>query len=152
MFKATMDPFSITIGCVAVIDAIAKTASTIRSFVRHVREAHQELGATARHLSDLEITINLIKDDHEPNSEILDTGAHVPQSIRTQTAMVMESCRGIITELDNLMDKYDPGRHQTALRWALGGRDDAKALNKQLEAHTRTLAFDACTNAVLGQL
>jgi hypothetical protein len=107
-----------------------------------VREAQRELGATARHLSDLEITINLIKDDHEPNSsETLEASAHVPESIRAQTAMVIENCRGIITELDTLLDKHDPARHRTALRWALAGKDDVSALNKQLEAHTRTLAM-----------
>ncbi len=136
-----MDPLSITAGCLGIIQAIAKTSTTIRGFVRDVRDARGELSATARHLTELEMTINLIKDDHSHSSGEGDSGPQIPESITAQTTIVISSCHGILAELDALIDKHDPRRHQTPMRWALKGRDEVSALNRQLEAHTRTLTM-----------
>ncbi|KAK4031384.1 hypothetical protein C8A01DRAFT_21382 [Parachaetomium inaequale] len=134
-----MDPLSITAGCIGIIGAIAKTSTTIRGFVRDVRDARGELGATARHLAELDMTINLIKDDHNQSAE--DSDRHIPESITAQTTTVIKSCHDILAELDALIDKHNPRRHQTPLRWVLKGKDEVSALNRQLEAHTRTLTM-----------
>jgi hypothetical protein len=130
---------SITAGCIGIIGAIAKTSTTIRGFVRDVREARNDLGATARLLTELDITINLIKDDHGEG----DGGSEpqIPESITVQTTTVIKSCNDILAELDTIIDKHNPRRHRTPLRWVLKGKDDVSALNRQLEAHTRTLTM-----------
>ena len=134
-----MDPLSITAGCLGIIGAITKTSTTIRQFVGDVREARRELGATARHLTELDMTINLIKDDHSLNDE--DSDFRIPEAITAQTMAVIKSCHDILAELDALMEKHNPRRHQAALRWALKGKDEVSALNRQLEAHARTLSM-----------
>ncbi len=135
-----MDPLSITAGCVSIIGTIAKSSMAIRDFVRDVREARRELGATTRHLAELEMTINLIKDDYTPgNGESEER--HIPESISAQTKTVIGSCNEILAELDALMEKHSPRRHTSPMRWALKGKDEVSALNRQIEAHTRTLAM-----------
>ena len=135
-----MDPLSIAAGCVGIIGAIAKSSMAIRDFVRDVREARRELGATARYLAELEMTINLIKDDYTPGDGDSEEG-QIPESITAQTKTVIGSCHDILAELDALMEKHNPRRHTAPLRWALKGKDDVSALNRQIEAHTRTLTM-----------
>ncbi len=137
--RLLMDPLSIAAGCVGIISGIKTTSAAIRGFVRDVREARHELGATARHLADLEMTINLIADDHGPGDG--DTGRQIPESITAQTTTVIKSCRDILAELDALMEKHNPRRHRAPLIWALKGKDEALVLNRQIEAHTRTLTM-----------
>lgn len=133
----TMDPLSITSGCVGIMGAIVKTSSTIREFVRDVRESRSQLGGTAHQLAELEMTISLVKDDH--NAENGSFADHMPESVTRQTATVIQSCRDVLDELDTTMDKYNPRKHRTPLKWAFKGKDEVAALNKQLEAHPRTL-------------
>ena len=138
-----MDPFSLTAGCVGIISGIAQTSAAIREFVRDVREARGDLSATARHLTELEMTISLINDDHNSDhgNGTASVSGLIPESMTPQTAAVIRSCRDILGAVDALMDRYNPRRHRTALKWALKGKNDASALNRQLEAHTRTLGM-----------
>ncbi|OIW24913.1 hypothetical protein CONLIGDRAFT_75540 [Coniochaeta ligniaria NRRL 30616] len=132
-----MDPLSIASGCAGIMGAIVKTSSTIREFVRDVREARGQLSTTAQQLTELEMTISLIKDDHDAESGSF--AEHMPDSVTKQTATVIQSCRDVLGELDTVMDKYHPRKHRTPLKWAFKGKDEVAALNKQLEAHSRTL-------------
>ncbi len=134
-----MDPFSITAGCVGILGAVAKTSTSIRDFVRNVREARSELGATARHLAELDITISLIRDDHTLNGS--DPAQLIPASITAQTTTVIRGCQDILSELDAVLDKYNPKRHRTVVKWAMKGKEEVAGLNKLLEANTRTLAM-----------
>ncbi|KAK3313994.1 hypothetical protein B0H66DRAFT_643453 [Apodospora peruviana] len=136
-----MDPFSITAGCVGIMASIERTFVAIRDFVRDVREARGELSTTTRHLSELKMTISLINNGHTPDPAASSAPTPVPESITLQTVTVIGSCRDIIGELDVLMDKYSPRCHRTPLKWALTGKNDVSSLNKQLEAHARTLAM-----------
>lgn len=132
-----MDPLSITTGCIAIIGVIVKTTSTINSFVRDVRDARNELSATTRQLADLTMTLNLICDDHSAeNVEIVN---QIPESITLQTKSVIESCQDVLTQLDTLLAKYMDVRKRTSFKWASKGKDEVASLNKQLEAHSRTL-------------
>ncbi|KAK3902850.1 putative group protein [Staphylotrichum tortipilum] len=144
-----MDPLSITAGCIGVIGAITKTWTAIRGFIRDVYEARGYLGATSRHLTELDMTISLIKDDHNPYDG--DSGSQVPECITAQTRTVIWSCHDILAELDAVMEKHNPRRHQAPLRWLLKGKDEVSALNRQLEAHTRTMtmALEISTLAVV---
>ncbi len=135
-----MDPLSIVAGCVGIVGTIAKSSMTIRAFVRDVREARRELGATARYLAELEMTINLIKDDYTPRDEKSEE-RQIPESITAHTQTVIGSCHDLLAELDALMEKHSPRRQTAPLVWALKGKDDVSALNRQIEAHTRTLAI-----------
>ena len=115
--------------------AIVKTSSSIRQFVRTVREARGQLSITAQQLAELEMTISLIGDDHAA-----ETGnVCMPEAVTRQTAAVIQSCRDVLSELDTVIDQYDPRSHRAPLKWAFKGKDEVEALNKQLEAHSRTL-------------
>ncbi|KAB5566486.1 hypothetical protein GE09DRAFT_1106985 [Coniochaeta sp. 2T2.1] len=104
-----MDPLSVASGCVGILGAIVKTSTTIRQFVRDVREARGQLSTTAQQLAELEMTISLIKDDHNTETD----SVRMPETVTKQTAVVIQSC--------------------------VQGKDEVAALNRQLEAHSRTL-------------
>lgn len=132
-----MDPLSITAGCIGIISTIAKTSSSITHFVRDVRDSRRELGETKQQLTELEMTLNLINDDH--NREDGNLAQQMPEGIIGQTKLVLNSCQEILVELDALISKYNSERLRTAFQWARKGKDEILALNKQLEAHSRTL-------------
>jgi hypothetical protein len=131
-----MDPLSITAGCVGIISGVASTSKLISQFVRRVRDAKSDLAATAARLSELEMTIGIIQDDF---GEENDTASRVPDTILIQTRSVLGSCNKIIAELNELLAKYDSGRRRVPLNWALSGHGEVVALNRELEAHGRTL-------------
>lgn len=49
-----------------------------------------------------------------------------------------------------MMDKYNPRKHRTPLKWAFKGKDEVAALNKQLEAHSRTLQMSLEISTLCG--
>ncbi|KAB5583144.1 hypothetical protein GE09DRAFT_292061 [Coniochaeta sp. 2T2.1] len=130
-----MDPLSVASGCVGIMGAIVKTSSTIRQFVRDVREARGQLSTTAQQLAELEMTISLIEDDHNTETDTV----CMPETVTKQTAAVIQSCLQVLGELDTVMDQYNPRSHRAPLKWAFKGKDEVAALNRQLEAHSRTL-------------
>jgi septal ring factor EnvC (AmiA/AmiB activator) len=132
-----MDPLSITAGCIGIISTIAKTSTSITLFVRNVRDSRRELTETKQQLAELEMTLNLINDDH--NRENGRLAQQMPEGIAEQTKLVLHSCQDILVELDALITKYNSERRRTAFQWARKGKEEVTALNKQLEAHARTL-------------
>jgi hypothetical protein len=107
-----MDPLSITAGCVGIISTIAKTSASITHFVRDVRDSRRELSETKQQLAELEMTLNLINDDH--NRENGNLAKQMPDGIVYQTKLVLDSCRDILVELDGLIVKYNSERRRAA--------------------------------------
>ena len=95
-----MDPLSITAGCLGIISTIAKTSASITHFVRDVRDSRRELSETKQQLAELEMTLNLINDDH--NRENGSFSTQMPDGIVQQTKLVLNSRRDILVELDGL--------------------------------------------------
>ncbi|KAK0724296.1 hypothetical protein B0H67DRAFT_567601 [Lasiosphaeris hirsuta] len=130
-----MDPFSLIAGCISITATIAETSSTIAQFVRHVRDARNDLVAIEGHLSRLKMTIELIQTEYGDQNN----PAQVPENILIQTTDVLSSCVSIIKDIEKLLQAHGPGQHTAPLKWAVSGRGVAAALNKQLAAHTSTL-------------
>ncbi|KAK3386713.1 hypothetical protein B0H63DRAFT_139861 [Podospora didyma] len=134
-----MDPFSITAGCVGILAAVGETSISIINFIRDVRDAREDLLATSRQLAELSITINLIRDDHTTDGG--NVTKFIPASINAQTTTVIKSCHEVLDEIDALLDKYRRRRLPTSWTWASTGKKEIAGLNKQLDAHMRTLVM-----------
>lgn len=126
-----MDPFSITTGCLGIISTIANTSASITHFVRDVRDSRRELSKTKQQLAELEMTLNLINDDH--NRENGNLVKQMPEGIVHQTKLVLDSCRDILVELDGLIVKYNSERRLAAFQWARKGKDEVVGLISSLK-------------------
>src|ERR1700750_1224706 len=108
-----MDPLSITAGCVALITAISTCTKCITSFAVSCRDARQDLASLSRELSDLDMTLNILKDDVDANA------SHpLPQSLRKRICGIMENCDKVLNELQALVKKYDGDGLEIKTRWA----------------------------------
>ncbi|KAM7197242.1 hypothetical protein V8F33_005670 [Rhypophila sp. PSN 637] len=123
--------------CTSLIVAVGKSSVAIHSFVRSCRDARKELAETARQLVELEMVVNLIKDDFEPFTHESCQRLQMPDSLATEIPLIVDNCSMVLAEFDTIVAKY--GDSSNGVKWTLSGREKAAALNKQLDAHVRCL-------------
>jgi hypothetical protein len=58
-----MDPFTIAIGYLSVVNAIGKTSAAIASFVHQYREAQQDMEAIYNELGSLKLVLQILAED-----------------------------------------------------------------------------------------
>lgn len=58
-----MDPFSLTVGCVGLLQTIFGASGAIGAFIRDFRAARHDLDDVARELDSLQRVVELIRDD-----------------------------------------------------------------------------------------
>lgn len=101
-----MDPFSLTVGCISLIDGINKTTKAITKFVRTFREARKEMGAFNRQLSELTMTLEILRD--ETDTEAM--AQMIPKGVCKQILAVLDQCNDILAEFHRIvLDHKGPG-------------------------------------------
>jgi hypothetical protein len=131
-----MDPLSITTGCITLITVVAKCVSCVKDFAVNCRDARQDLAAMSRELSDLDMTLHILKDDTGE-----DGPRKLPQNLRQRICDIMENCNSVLVELKALLDRYDGAGLDRSARWALSGRKDAQKIGSSLKAHKEALSL-----------
>lgn len=131
-----MDPLSITTGCLALISAVAGSARCLTNFVVSCRDARQDLAAVSRELSDLDITLHILKNDTDANGP-----SQIPDNLRQHICGIMENCNSVLVDLEALIKKYEGAGLDRAARWALSGRKDAEKIRASLEVHKGALGL-----------
>lgn len=127
-----MDPLSLTTACVALIAAAGKTSIAVAGFIRGCLEARSDLTTVAGELAQLQLVIDLIKDD----GGIIDHNV-TPAPLQTQILSTINNCSAIITQLNDVLQKYQ-GKGGAA-KWATYGKPEITLLRMSLEAHRGSL-------------
>ncbi|GKT49068.1 uncharacterized protein ColSpa_09249 [Colletotrichum spaethianum] len=125
------DPLSIAASCVGLITAAGATAKAVSAFVRDCREARADLTTVARELADLQIILELLRDDGD--------GGHLPHPLRAQIVSIVDSCGGVIQGIDAVLERHKGRRGP--LRWAIDGKREVEALQRGLEAYRSSLSL-----------
>ncbi|KAF2188990.1 hypothetical protein K469DRAFT_684254 [Zopfia rhizophila CBS 207.26] len=131
-----MDPLSIAASCLTLITAVGNSTRCITNFVVSCRDARQDLTATSHELSDLDMTLHILKDDTEASGP-----NHLPEDLRQRICDIMGNCYSVLVELEALLKKYDGAGLDRAARWALSGRKDAEKIRSSIEAHKGALGL-----------
>lgn len=95
-----MDPLSITTGCLALITVVGNSVRCITDFAVRCRDAGQDLAAMSRELSDLDMTLHILKDNTEANGP-----DQLPENLRQRICDIIENCNSVLVELEALLKK-----------------------------------------------
>ncbi|CAI6339555.1 unnamed protein product [Periconia digitata] len=134
--EISMDPLSIAASCLTLIAAVGNSTRYITNFVVSCRDARQDLAAISRELSDLDMTLHILKDDTQANGP-----NQLPEDLRQRICDIMGNCKSVLVELETLLGKYDGAGLERAARWALSGRKDAEKIRSSLGAHKGALGL-----------
>ena len=130
----SMDPLSITTGCLSLLSAIANTTIAISGFVKGCREARRDLTDVSRELSDLKIVLELLKDDSEAVGE-----AAIPEAMHSQIKSLLTGCHGVILTVDKVIQRHEGCL--AAVKWVADGKKEVAYLRQSLEAYRGTLSL-----------
>lgn len=124
-----MDPFSITVGCVALLETVVKTSTAIGTFVKDVRQARRDMEAVSRELVSLKMVLELLVEDTREQIVVL------PQTLNRQVASIVANCATVVRDIERCMERHQ----QHNIAWASSGRHEVAQLLRGLEAHKAAL-------------
>ncbi|KAK3328761.1 putative RhoGAP group protein [Apodospora peruviana] len=127
------DWISIHTGCFGVTNAIAKTSSSIRGFIREVRESRSDLDVISSELHSLDGIVDLLKDDAES----------FPPQLAHKTPAVLDNCLAILHELEgciSVLDRCSESRADKKSRW-LASQAHIGKLRWTLDGYKSTLGL-----------
>jgi hypothetical protein len=127
-----MDPLSITVACVWLTTAIAKTSLSVTVFVRTVRAARSDLDGVSRELASLTTILELLAEDAKDIKNF-------PETLRKHITGIVANCELVLVEVQRLITKYDKPGVIAGSKWALTGTEDVAKLQLSLEAHKSAL-------------
>ncbi|KAH0429299.1 hypothetical protein CcaCcLH18_08511 [Colletotrichum camelliae] len=133
------DPFSIVTGCVGLIGAAGATVNAITSFVRDCRSARGDLTIVARELTDLQLILELLKDDGE--------GDALPNSLQDQIDRIVKRCNGIVTDIKSALKRCKTP--SGAITWAASEKKEVEALRRELATYRESLSLTIETTTLL---
>lgn len=131
-----MDPLSMTTTCLALLSAASKVTGYVTDFVVSYREARNDIAAVSRELSDLDITLHILK--HEAEANELN---HLPKDLRQHIHHIMVNCTTVLVDLEALLREYRGPGLDRAAKWTLSGRKEAEKIRVSLETHKRALGL-----------
>ena len=131
-----MDPISIATGCLSLLSAVSNGIRIATDFVVSCREARNDITAMSRELSDLDITLHILKDEAETNEL-----NQLPEDLRQHIHDIMVNCTTVLIDLEALLRKYKGLGLDRAAKWALSGRKEAEKLRVALEGQKRALSL-----------
>ena len=88
-----MDPLSITAGCIALITTVQSCVRFITDFATSCRDARHDLTAISHELSDLDMTLHILKDGTDANGL-----NQLPDNLRRRICDIIENCNGVLVE------------------------------------------------------
>lgn len=124
---------SITTGCFALSNAIAKTSLPLNAFIRDVRESRSELDALSSELHSLDGILDLLKDD----------AASFPPNLASRTPTVLQHCVAVVNELEgyvSILNSSELSKQAKRLRW-LATKSHMAKLRLTLDGYKSTLGL-----------
>ncbi|KAJ3576742.1 hypothetical protein NPX13_g3598 [Xylaria arbuscula] len=128
------DPLSIASGSLAVITATKQTVSIIYKFIRDCKEARADLGQITGELSELNLILELIKDEDASSTKDC-----LPSALQSQVQSMLASCTNSVQQIEKTLAKCrgKPG----PLLWGLAEKEKVAGLKIQLEAFKSGLSL-----------
>jgi len=128
-----MDPLSVTAGCLSLLGSVASTASAVTSFIRGCREARGDLTAVTRELSEMNIVLELLRDETETKDSRI-----IPEKLRIQIVSILGSCEGVLKKINEVLQRHSG--QLGAVRWVSDGKGEVASLRQSLEAYRGALS------------
>ena len=111
-----MDPFSITVGCVSLINAVADASSLVNRFIKTYRATRSDLAALSSQLDELQRVLDLVTHDDSPGGPITQLAFEISQEH-------VNKCMDILETLPKVLEEYKPARG-SRFQWALRGKKE----------------------------
>ncbi|KAJ9145492.1 WD40 repeat-like-containing domain [Pleurostoma richardsiae] len=117
----------------ALLTALSSAGDTITRFVRYARAAHVDLVTLTRELSELRLTLELLRADTE----------HVPSELHPRIAGVLRSCEAVTGRIDAILAACWSGTPGELGKSAWGANDKSAvgALKTSLQLHREALGL-----------
>ncbi|KAF5507440.1 hypothetical protein CGCA056_v013050 [Colletotrichum aenigma] len=125
------DPFSIVTGCVGLITAAGATIKAITSFIRDCRAARGDLTSVARELADLQLILELLRDDGQ--------GDALPSSFQAQIDRIVKRCNSVVRDIKNVLKRCKAP--SGAIAWAAKEKKEVEALTRELTTYRESLSL-----------
>lgn len=132
------DPLSVVASCVGLITAAGATVNAITSFIRDCRATRGDLTAVARELAELQLILELLKDDGQ--------GDVLPHPLQEQIGRIVKRCNRIVTDIKTLL-KQCKGP-SGVVSWAVGEKKEVEALRRELAAYRESLSLTVETTTL----
>lgn len=127
-----MDPFSITTACIGLIGTVTKTTVAVTEFTRDCREARSDLTSINGELSQLQLVLELLRDDTAVSDDRI-----LPESLQEQILSIIDNCSAVVSKINLVLDNHS-GK-VGVLKWATFGKSEVAGLRMSLEAHRGSL-------------
>ncbi|KAJ8129637.1 hypothetical protein O1611_g3996 [Lasiodiplodia mahajangana] len=124
-----MEPLSITTGVISLLGAVGKTTLAVTSFIRSCREARTDHTAVNTELLELQIVLELLRDDSAINENNV-----FPEALRARVLSAITHCDTIIRHINAVLEKHDTSK-STPIKWVTSGKREVSALQASLETH-----------------
>lgn len=126
---------SVSAGCSAASEAIARASFAIGKFVREVRESRSEFDTISIELHSLDGVLDLLRYD----------AAFFPPALAEHAPDVLQSCLALVNELEgciSLLNAPEVSRAEKKSRW-LASRDHVAILWRTLAEYNLALGLTA---------
>ncbi|KAK1757184.1 hypothetical protein QBC47DRAFT_378573 [Echria macrotheca] len=127
-----MDPLSITTACLTLLGTVGKTSLAVATFIRGCREARSDLTSISGELTQLELVLDLLKDDAAVSDDRV-----IPESLQMQVLSIINNCSAVVDRINAVLQKHS-GKTGAA-KWVAFGKSEVAGLRMSLEAHRGSL-------------
>ncbi|KAI1427199.1 hypothetical protein F5Y12DRAFT_739178 [Xylaria sp. FL1777] len=125
-----MDPLSITLASVTLIDVITKVCKNGTSFLIDVRNAKSDIETIIGEFDSIKAIITLIASEFQQQSV-----EHVPTPLHEKIVGIINNCVDLIVDIDKSLTGYGSTPAQKRLKWAASGKKDIAKARGGLSAH-----------------
>ena len=113
---------------------MAKASLDVATFIRGCREARSDLTSISGELTQLQLVLDLLKDDASvSNSQV------IPESLQAQILSIIKNCSAVIDSLNIVLQNHS-GK-TGVVRWVAAGKGEVAGLRMSLEAHRGSLSL-----------
>lgn len=126
----TMDPFSVTTGCIGLLAAVTQLSVQITTFVSSVKHAHRDMDAVLRELTSLSLCLKMLRDNSR--------NITYPDGFRDNLTGVLGDCNSVTNEMKATLRKLSSA-NLGRLQWTFKEKGEMDRLRSSLESHKSTL-------------
>ncbi|KAI1372890.1 hypothetical protein F4677DRAFT_237480 [Hypoxylon crocopeplum] len=140
-----MDPLSISMACITLVDLMFKASKAATSIVRDMRSAQADIDAINAEFDSIRASIDILTEG------FLD---RTPGQLQTKISAVVSNCATITDEIYTVLSQYQPPLGRRSLQWVCSGKKELKKLRDSLNTHGNALgiALDTVKLFVIGDV
>ena len=126
-----MDPFSLSVGCLALCGAIASAETRIRKLYVSLRGASKEMDDMTSQLRELRQILDILRNDGPQEDS---TRVAIPSEAENRVFDHINKCLTAIQDLEDLIQGIQ-GERAPGVLWALTAKSKVISLTKTLRLH-----------------